>query len=303
MTAEVPSLSSPAGVRRRWPGVAFLLFALVPLACVNLAKPGGVEECAKNSTCSDDPNTLPGPEPGPDAAVLPDGTSTPDLASPDTAPDLPSDPPSDPPTVVPDGPGVPDLPNDPPPAPDAGGDSKGNDVVLIVDDGGGDSIGTKDRAFGPETPAELGPEPGPEPGPELGPETGPEAGPELGPESGREQGPELGPEPGSESGREQGPEPGPEPAPEPGRDGGDSGSGSCITKLINDGYAAGTAPPCSVCIENGTSKTDKCTKMIDCLAPPKTQADVTNCQNTVGADSVVGGCVFALTTDACPSGF
>jgi hypothetical protein len=43
--------------------------------------------------------------------------------------------------------------------------------------------------------------------------------------------------------------------------------------------------------------------MIDCLAPPKTQADITNCQNTVGADSVVAGCVLALTTAACPNGF
>ena len=98
-------------------------------------------------------------------------------------------------------------------------------------------------------------------------------------------------------------EPGPEPAPEPGRDGGDSGSGSCISKLINDGYAAGAIQPCSACSFNGTSKTVQCTKMIDCLAPPKTQADITNCQNTVGGDSVVAGCVLALTTAACPNGF
>jgi hypothetical protein len=43
--------------------------------------------------------------------------------------------------------------------------------------------------------------------------------------------------------------------------------------------------------------------MIDCLAPPKTQADITNCQNAVGGDSTVYGCVYALTTAACPTGF
>jgi hypothetical protein len=80
-------------------------------------------------------------------------------------------------------------------------------------------------------------------------------------------------------------------------------TGNCITTLISNGYAAGTASPCSTCNQNGNSLATKCSKMIDCLAPPKTQADVTNCQNTVGADSTVADCVSALTTAACPSGF
>jgi hypothetical protein len=291
MTSEAPSFPPSPGVHHRWTSVAFLIFALVPLACVNLAKPTSVQECAKNSTCSDDPNKLPGPEPGSDAA-LPDGPASPDLPSPDAAPDAPSDPP---PAIL-DGPVVPDLPGDPPPAPDGRGDSKGNDAVLVVD-GSSDPIGINDQALGPETPAELGPEPGPEPGPGL------EQGLEPGPESGRELGPELATEPGPELGREQGPEPGPEPAPEPGPDAGDTGSGSCMAKLINDGYAAGTAAPCSACKENGIPKTALCTKMIDCLAPPKTQASVLECQNSVGADSVVAACVSPLTAAACPGGF
>jgi hypothetical protein len=80
-------------------------------------------------------------------------------------------------------------------------------------------------------------------------------------------------------------------------------TGNCITTLINDGYAAGTAPPCSACKEYNTSLTAQCTGMIDCLAPPKTQASVLDCQHSVGGDSVVADCVSALTTAACPNGF
>jgi hypothetical protein len=286
MTPEVRSRSSASEVHSRGLGIAFLLFTLAPLACVNLSKPGSVEECAKNSSCSDN-SKLPGPEPGPDAA-LSDVPPMPDLATPDAAPDLPSDPQA----ANPDGTSVPDMP------PDGRNDSRANDIVQIVDDGGSDLIGTNDQVLGPDLGLDLRSDIA---------DLAPELGLELAPESGPELGPELGPEPGRDPGREQGPEPVaepvPEPTPEPGRDGGDSGSVNCISQLISNNYAAGTSPPCSVCSENGTSKAAQCTAMIDCLAPPKTQASILDCQHSVVADSVVADCVSALTTAACPTGF
>lgn len=83
----------------------------------------------------------------------------------------------------------------------------------------------------------------------------------------------------------------------------ESGPGNCITEIIASGYAAGAAKPCSKCNENGNSLAAKCTDMLDCLAPPKTSADVVNCLNSVNGSSVVGDCVKALTDVACPNGY
>lgn len=81
---------------------------------------------------------------------------------------------------------------------------------------------------------------------------------------------------------------------------------NCVGQLISAGYVAGSAPACSKCLENGASLESKCKAMIDCLAPPctKTTCYTNNyCQNTTGASSVVGDCVAALITAACPGGF
>jgi hypothetical protein len=81
-------------------------------------------------------------------------------------------------------------------------------------------------------------------------------------------------------------------------------AGNCITQIIAGGYAAGTAPPCSACNDgNGNSLATKCTGMLDCLVPPKTNADYTSCLNAVGGSSKVGDCVNALTTAGCASGY
>ena len=66
------------------------------------------------------------------------------------------------------------------------------------------------------------------------------------------------------------------------------------------GYAAGTAPPCSACKENGADKSMSCTKVIDCLDtnyPCGSNMNCAlNCNNSGGADSVVSVCVNALLT-------
>jgi hypothetical protein len=81
-------------------------------------------------------------------------------------------------------------------------------------------------------------------------------------------------------------------------------AGNCITQIIAGGYSAGTAPPCSACNDgNGNSLATKCTGMLDCLAPPKTSADYSNCLNAVSGSSKVGDCVKALTTAGCASGY
>lgn len=98
----------------------------------------------------------------------------------------------------------------------------------------------------------------------------------------------------------------PDTAPDLGRDlaKNDTGPGNCISQIIANGYAAGTAPACSACNDgNGNSLATKCTGMLDCLAPPKTSADFTTCLNAVGGSSRVSDCVSALTTAGCPSGY
>ena len=98
----------------------------------------------------------------------------------------------------------------------------------------------------------------------------------------------------------------PDIAPDLGRDlaRNDTGSGNCITQIIASGYASGTAPACSACNDgNGNSLATKCTGMLDCLAPPKTSADLITCLNAVGGSSKVRDCVNTLTTAGCPAGF
>ncbi len=251
--------------------MVLFLSALTSFGCVNLSKPADVEACAKTSTCSDEPGRAPAPEPGRDGAVLRDGPSTPDLSVADAA-----DAAGDPPSTTSDSPIVTDVRSDTTSAPDTRSDSGGNDIAPAVE------VGGRDQGVGdaPNASADLAPEAGAEPGTEAGAESGPEPG------------------------REPGPEPGPEPAPEPGRDGGSPDAGNCITQIISDGYAAGTAAPCSACNDgNGNSLATKCTGMLDCLVPPSTESDFTRCLNLVGGSSRVTDCVTALTTVACPTGY
>lgn len=86
-----------------------------------------------------------------------------------------------------------------------------------------------------------------------------------------------------------------------GRTGFDGGTG-CIATLIGNDYAAAPAAPCSACKDNQLSLTDKCTGMVDCLAPLypcSGDACFTFCLNRVGGSAPVEACVRALVTAAC----
>jgi hypothetical protein len=81
----------------------------------------------------------------------------------------------------------------------------------------------------------------------------------------------------------------------------DAGS-NCVTTLINNGYAAGPAIPCSMCRENAMSRAQLCMDIIDCIAPryPCTGC-FTDCSNMNGGSGPVMDCVNALVTAACNS--
>lgn len=76
---------------------------------------------------------------------------------------------------------------------------------------------------------------------------------------------------------------------------------SCYTTLVSNGYACGSAAPCSACKVGGESKEAECKKGIDCLAaagPNCNDNCKLNCLNQAG-DAQVGACINALTTAAC----
>jgi len=79
----------------------------------------------------------------------------------------------------------------------------------------------------------------------------------------------------------------------------DAGSG-CVATMISNGYAAGTATPCSQCRENQLSRATLCMAIIDCIAPlyPCTGC-FTDCSNQNGGSGPVNDCVRALMTAAC----
>ena len=79
----------------------------------------------------------------------------------------------------------------------------------------------------------------------------------------------------------------------------DAGVG-CVATMIANGYAAGTATPCSMCRENGNPLTDKCMAIINCIAPmyPCTGC-FTDCSNQNGGSGPVNDCVRALVSAAC----
>ena len=269
---------------------------LLSLGCVNLNKPAVVSACAGSSTqpCKDptggekfdapvvpDAPVLPSPDVSPannDARLIPqDGGPGLNSDSPTTSDDVSQNGDTNSlgdSAVVPDGKILPDV---------------GADVRSGLPDAGievqSDAQADVQVVLPPELGAEFAPEPGPEPaGVEPGLEPGPEAHPEVGPEPS--------------------PEPGPEPRPEPGPD---AGAGdvaiNCIQQIINNGYSFGTTPPCSACVENGTSRATQCTAIIDCLQTnyPCTGNCTNQCNNTAKASGVAISCANAITTAAaCP---
>ena len=79
---------------------------------------------------------------------------------------------------------------------------------------------------------------------------------------------------------------------------------NCATRIIANGYQAGTAPPCSACRDNnGVVLATKCEDMIDCLAT-RTTPYLYDCLNAVSGSSFVYDCAFALTKAAgCPTAY
>jgi hypothetical protein len=248
----------------------WLVSGLLVMGCVNLDKPESVKRnCSGGSTSCID-NFM--PNPGSDAGrVDGDGKSSGDLSV------------GDEPVVVHGDDahlGNFDYRDDVPDVPVDGADS------TVVEDGpnGADTcidsdVARDSLARSGEVDSELPPDHvnDPEPGSEPGPEPGFDAGAEIHLDVGRDSGPDRGRA--------------------------DSSAGTCINQLISNGYAAGSAPTCRQCMENGISLEAKCQAMIDCLAPPCTKACTTYCQNSAQADGVVSSCVSALTQAACPSGF
>ena len=78
-------------------------------------------------------------------------------------------------------------------------------------------------------------------------------------------------------------------------------AGTCLSQVISKGYACGSAPPCSACKDNQTSKTAECQGVLDCLEAsyPCTGNCETECFNKNGGNGPVQTCVNALQTAAC----
>jgi hypothetical protein len=76
------------------------------------------------------------------------------------------------------------------------------------------------------------------------------------------------------------------------------GGANCITAIAMAGYTAGTAPPCSACMDqNHVSFEMKCKTMIDCMAgqtQPCTGMCELACFNAAGGNGPLSGCVDAL---------
>jgi hypothetical protein len=81
-----------------------------------------------------------------------------------------------------------------------------------------------------------------------------------------------------------------------------AGGGNCVTKIQQNGYAFGSAAPCSVCKDNSTSLKDKCEDVIDCLEKkwPCSGSCQTECTNAAGASMPAITCVEMLKAAACP---
>ena len=47
--------------------------------------------------------------------------------------------------------------------------------------------------------------------------------------------------------------------------GSDAAGENCLSQVISKGYACGSAPPCSACKDNQTSKAAECQAVLDCI--------------------------------------
>jgi hypothetical protein len=82
-------------------------------------------------------------------------------------------------------------------------------------------------------------------------------------------------------------------------------SATCISDVVKNGYACGTATSCAECKDiNGNSREDACKKGIDCLAKAGSSCNSScqqDCYNQAG-DTPGIDCVKALQTAACSGG-
>jgi hypothetical protein len=76
---------------------------------------------------------------------------------------------------------------------------------------------------------------------------------------------------------------------------------SCLSQVVFNGFACGSAPPCSACKDGSTSKQTECEAVIKCIevAYPCTGNCATECFNKNGGNGPVQACVMALQTAAC----
>jgi len=85
--------------------------------------------------------------------------------------------------------------------------------------------------------------------------------------------------------------------------GGMDASANCIQRIVDNGYAAGTAAPCSACHDNSVNLTTICQNAVNCLITTPCASNDNNCRttclNNVGASSVAATCVNDLVTAAC----
>jgi len=81
-------------------------------------------------------------------------------------------------------------------------------------------------------------------------------------------------------------------------------SGSCMSEIVANDYACGSAPPCSACKDNSTSKAAECEAVVKCIAAtnPCSGNCETECFNKNGGNGPVQACVTALKTAACSGG-
>jgi len=79
-------------------------------------------------------------------------------------------------------------------------------------------------------------------------------------------------------------------------------AGNCVSQVVSNGYACGSAPACSACKDqNLNSRESGCEKGIDCLAAGGASCDANcklNCLNQAG-DTAAIACITALQTAAC----
>jgi hypothetical protein len=87
--------------------------------------------------------------------------------------------------------------------------------------------------------------------------------------------------------------------------GGPEVSASCMTEVVTNDYACGSATACSACKDqNGNSREAACKKGIDCLAKAGASCNASclqDCLNQAG-DTPGQACVTALKTAACGAG-